>query len=159
MEETKQPNIPNEEVASPVSKNKAEPSPEKKDNKHEPILLNTEIIVGTMVYAVSDIFVFLLNFAGLSSIISIPRTLASHWYLIIFRKMGIEIGIANLIIGAITGIPIIGGAIPSTFGWIIIVIIDQVGMAKLKKVMGKMGKAGEFIEKTAKKASKVTGKV
>ena len=141
MEETKQPNTPT-----------------KDQEEYQPKLTKTEIFFIGGLYALSDVFVFLITPLGLSSLISVPRTGASQIYFY-FKKMRGEITAINLITGAVTSIPVLGGAIPSVIGWAIIAFVDQIGMAKLEKIAGKMGKAGEFIEKTAKKASKVTGKI
>ncbi|MEK7478335.1 MAG: hypothetical protein AAB626_00230 [Patescibacteria group bacterium] len=133
------------------------PQPEEKE-EYKPKLTKTEIFFIGGLYALSDVFVFLITPLGLSSLISVPRTGASQIYFY-FKKMRGEITAINLITGAVTSIPVLGGAIPSVIGWAIIAFVDQIGMAKLEKIAGKMGKAGEFIEKTAKKASKVTGKI
>jgi len=121
------------------------------DDKHEPKLTKTEILFIGGLYALSDIFAFLITPLGLSSLISIPRAGASQIYFY-FKKMGTEITITNWITGAVTGAPEIGGAIPSTIGWIAIVIMDQVGMAKLQKIMERTGKAGKLIKNASEKA-------
>lgn len=147
-EETKQPNTPVEETASTAPEKKETPPPEDQE-EYQPKLSKIEIMFIGGLYALSDIFVFLITPFGLSSLISVPRTGASQLYFYL-KKMRAEVTAINLITGAVTSIPIFGGAVPSVIGWAVISVVDQVGMAKLQKIAGKLGKAGKLIEKTSK---------
>src|SRR3989338_4108646 len=119
-EETKQPNTLNEEAVNAAPEKKdGEPTPQSEtQEEYKPKLTKTEIIFIGGLYALSDIFVFLITPFGLSSLISIPRTGASQIYFY-FKKMKAEITTINLITGAVTSIPVFGGTVPSVVGWVV----------------------------------------
>jgi len=122
--------------------------------KAEPKISLTEVFFIGGLYALSDIFAFMITPFGLSSLISIPRAGASQIYFY-FKKMGTEITVINWITGAVTGVPEVGGVIPSVIGWGAIVLVDQFGMAKLNEIAGKIGKVGDLAKKAADGLKKI----
>lgn len=141
---------------------KPSPQPEeKKQEEHKPKLTIWEIVFITPFYVISDALAILLFLFALTDfgIISLVRTSVSEFYFIILKKMGKEIWLTSLIVGAIAAIPYIGAFVPSTLGWVAVVIMDQFGMAKIESILKKTGAAGKAIKAIGKKAAGIAGKV
>ena len=130
------------------------PPPETGSSEYTPKISFTEMFFIGGLYALSDVFAFIITPLGLSSLISLPRAGASQLYFY-FKKMGTEITVINWVTGAVTGVPEIGGVIPSVIGWGIIVFVDRVGMARLNEIAGKVGKVGELAKKAAKELKNI----
>lgn len=92
---------------------------------YKPKLSTIEILFITPFYVMSDVLEFLLFLLALTDfgMISLVRTSVSEFYFVIIKKMGKEIWLTVLVVGVITALPYIGALVPSTFGWIAVVIV------------------------------------
>jgi hypothetical protein len=126
----------------------------------EPKISLTEIFFITPFYLMSDAIDLALFMVGLDDfgIMDFTRTSIGHIYFVVFKNMGPEIWVKNLVINSVKLVPYIGSLIPSTFIWFVIIFIDRGAMNKFQKLMdSKVG--GKLIKNIAGKVGKTAGKI
>jgi len=128
---------------------------------HEPKISIVEIVFITPFYLISDAIDLALFSFGLDDfgLMDLTRTSISQVYFIMFKKMGPEIWITNLVFNSFKLIPYLGSLLPSTLFWLVAIFIDRKGMAKFKKILEKTGKIGKMAKNVGRKIGKVTRKV
>ena len=134
------------------------------DENREPKISVTEIVFITPFYLISDTIDISLLMVGLDDfgLMDLTRTSISQVYFVMFKKMGPEIWMTNLVINGIKLFPYIGSLVPSTLVWVITIFIDRGIMNKIKKIMdSKIGSAlvnskmGGKLVKGLEKAGKI----
>ena len=153
--------MPEQNPVTQLNSRKPAPRQEEEQEEYKPKLSTWEIVIITPFYLISDAFEILLFLMALTDfgMISLVRTSISEFYFIVIKKMGKEIWLTSLAVGAITAMPYIGAFLPSTIGWGIVVFLDQVGMKKIQAIAKKGGVVGRTMIKIAEKADKISSKV
>lgn len=106
------------------------------EENREPKISLTEIFFITPFYLISDAIDISLLSIGLDDfgIVDTIRTSISQLYFVMFKKMGPEIWVTNLVINGIKLFPYVGSVIPSTLAWFVVIFIDRGAMNKIKKI-------------------------